>query len=69
MDHGNYFRELIDSILDYRKIVFLIFLFQIDKDILREIIFSELDINPNLQFEKISIDQHELYIDYVKNAE
>ena len=43
MDNINYFKDLFESIPDYRKIVFLMFLFQDDKNLLREIGFSEHD--------------------------
>ena len=45
MDNENYFKDLFESIPDYRKIVFLIFLIQNDKDFLHEVGFSERDIN------------------------
>ena len=41
MDNSNYFRDLFESIEDYRKIVLLTFLIQNDKNLLREIGFSE----------------------------
>ena len=37
--------DLFESIPDYRKIVSLIFLFQNDKDLIREIGFSKRDMN------------------------
>ena len=43
MDNVNYFKDLFESIPDYRKIVLLMFLFQDDKNLLREIGFSERD--------------------------
>ena len=43
MDNINYFKDLFESIPDYRKIVLLMFLFQDDKNLLREIGFSERD--------------------------
>ena len=48
----------------------LIFLIQNDKNLLHEIGFSERDINHlNLEFENNLKDQHEEYLDYVKNQE
>ena len=44
MDNKNFFKDLLESIPVCRKIVFLLLLFQIDKDLLREIGFSEHDI-------------------------
>ena len=70
MDNSNYFRDLFESIIDYRKIVLLIFLIQNDKDLLREIGFSERNINRlNLEFKNFLLEQHEEYLDYIKNEE
>ena len=70
MNNINYFKDLFESILDYRKIVFLLVLIKNDKDLLREVGFSERDINRlNLEFKNILIDQHEKYLDYIKNEE
>ena len=68
MNNENYFKDLFESTTDYRKI--LIFLFQNDKDLLREVGFSERDINRvNLELKNNLIEQHEEYLDYVKNEE
>ena len=70
MNNTNYFKDLFESIPDYRKIVFLLFLIKNDKDLLREVGFSERDINRlNLEFKNFLIDQHEKYLDYIKNEE
>ena len=70
MNNTNYFKDLFESIPDYRKIVFLLFLIKNDKDLLREVGLSERDINRlNLEFKNILIDQHEKYLDYIKNEE
>ena len=70
MNNTNYFKDLFESIPDYRKIVLLLFLIKNDKDLLREVGFSEGDINRlNLEFKNILIDQHENYLDYIKNEE
>ena len=70
MNNTNYFKDLFESIPDYRKIVFLLFLIKNDKDLLREVGFSDRDINHlNLEFKNILIDQHEKYLDYNKNEE
>ena len=61
---------MFESIPDYRKIVLLIFLIQNDENLLKEIGFSKSDINLlNLVFKKILIEQHEDYLDYIKNEE
>ena len=66
----NYFKDLFESIPDFKKIVILRFLIQNDKNLLHEIGFSERDINHlKLEFKNILIDQHEEYLDYVKNEE
>ena len=66
----NYFKDLFESIPDYKKIVLLISLIQNDENLLHEIGFSERDINHLiLEFKKSLIDQHEEYLDYVKNKE
>ena len=70
MDNSNYFRDIFESIPDYRKIVLLIFLKKNDKDLLLEIGLSERDINHlNLEFKIILIEQHENYLDSIKDQE
>ena len=70
MDNVNYFKDLFESIPDYRKIVLLIFLIQNDKNLLKEIGFSKRDINLlNLEFKKILIEEFEEYLSYIKNEE
>ena len=70
MDNINYLKNIIDSILDYRKIALLMFLIQNDKNLLREIGFSKNDNSrSNLEFKNILTEQHEEYLDYIKNEE
>ena len=70
MDNINYFKDLFESIPDYRKIVLLMFLFQDDENLLREIGFSERDIRSlNLEFKNIVSEPQENYLEYVKNEE
>ena len=70
MDNTNYFKDIFESIHDYKKIVLLIFLIQNDKNLLKEIGFSKKDINLlNLEFKNILIEQNEEYYSYVKNQE
>ena len=60
MNNENYFKDIFDSIQDYRKIVLLIFLIQNDKSLLKEIGFSKKDINHLIfQFKNILIEEHE----------
>ena len=70
MNNSNYFKDIFESIHDYRKLVLLIFLIQNDKDFLLQVGFSERDINRlNEEFKNILIEQHEAYLDYIKNEE
>ena len=70
MDNINYFKDIFESIHDYKKIVLLIFLIQNDKNLLKEIRFSKNDINLlNLEFRNILIEQKEDFLSYIKNQE
>ena len=70
MNNSNYFKDLFESIPDYRKIVLLIFLIQNDKNLLKEIGFSKNDINLlNLEFKNILLEKYENYLDYIKDQE
>ena len=70
MDNENYFKDIFESIHDYKKIVLLIFLIQNDKNLLKEIGFSENDINLlNLEFKNILLKEFEEYLSYIKNQE
>ena len=70
MDKVNYFKDLFESIPDYRKIVLLIFLFQNDKNLLHEVGFSQRDINRlSLEFKNILLEEFEEYLSYIKNEE
>ena len=70
MDNSNYFKELLESISDYRKIVFLMFLIKNDKDLLYDVGFSERDINHSkLEFKNILTGGYDEYLEYNKNEE
>ena len=70
MNNINYFKDIFESIHDYKKIVLLIFLIQNNKDLLKEIRFNENDINLlNKEFENILIEQNENLLSYIKNQE
>ena len=70
MDNSDYFKDIFESITDYRKIVLLIFLIQNDQNLLKEIGFSKNDIILlNLEFKNILIEEFENYLDYIKNEE
>ena len=70
MNNVNYFKDLFESIPDYRKIVLLIFLIQNDKSLLQEVGFSKSDFNRlKLEFKNVLIEQFEEYLDYIKDQE
>ena len=70
MDNINYFKDIFESIHDYKKIVLLIFLTQNDKNLIKEIGFSKNDINLlNLEFKNILIEQNEDFLSYINNEE
>ena len=58
---------LFESIPDYRKMVWLIFLIEDDKSLMKEILFIKNAINQiSLEFKNILFEQYENYIEYVK---
>ena len=70
MNNTNYFKDIFESIQDYRKIVLLIYLIQNDKNLLKEIGFSKNDINLlNLEFKKVLLEEFENYLYYIKDQE
>ena len=70
MNYEDYFKGLLESIPDYRRIVLLILLIQNDRGLLRDIGVSERDINRLiLEMKYILKEQHQEYLDYVKNEE
>ena len=70
MNNENYFKELFESIHDYKRIVLLIFLIQNDKNLLKEIGFSKNDINRlSIEFKNILLEEFEDYLSYIKNEE
>ena len=70
MDNSIYFKDLFESISDYRKIILLIFLIQNDKNLLHDICCSERDfIRLKLEFKNILIEEYENYLDYVEDQE
>ena len=70
MKNVNYFKDIFESITDYRKIVLLIFLIQNDKNLLKEIGFNKNNINLlNLEFKNILLEEFENYLDYIKDQE
>ena len=70
MENENYFKDIFESIHDYKKIVLLIFLIQNDKNLLKETRFSKNDFNLlNLEIKSILIEQNEDFLSYIKNQE
>ena len=70
MNNENYFKDIFESIPNYRKVVLLIFLIQNDQNLLKEIGFAKADINNlNLEFKNILLEEFENYLDYIKDQE
>ena len=70
MNNSKYFKDIFESIPDYRKIVLLIFLTQNDKNLLKEIGFSKNDIILlYLEFKNFLLEEFESYLDYIKDQE
>ena len=70
MENENYFKDIFESIHDYKKIILLILLIQNDKNLLKEIGFSKNDINRlSTEFKKILLEEFEEYLSYIKNVE
>ena len=70
MDNKNYFKDLFESISEYKEIVLLIFLSQNDKNLLKEIGFSQSYINQlSIEFKNILLEEFEEYLSYIKNEE
>ena len=70
MNNVNYFKEIFESIPDYKKIVLLIFLIKSDVNFLYECGFLKSDINfLYKEFRNILLELNEEYLDYVKNQE
>ena len=70
MNNSNFFKDIFESISDYRNIVLLMFLFQNEKNLLNEIGFSKNDVNRlNLEFKNILLEEYEDYLSYIKKEE
>ena len=68
MNYESYFKDLIESTPDYRKIVFLLFLFQNDEDLLKECGFLKNDVNSlKKEFKNILMEENEEDLDYIEN--
>ena len=70
MNHEIYFKDIFESIHDYKKKVLLIFLIQNDKNLLHEVGFSQHDINRlSIEFKNILLEEFEKYLSYIKDEE
>ena len=70
MDFVNFFKDLNESIPDYKRIVLLLFLIENGSDFLIECGFLENDIKSLIkEFRNILLERNEEYSDYNKNEE
>ena len=70
MNYEKYFKDMFESVPDYRKIVLLIFLIKNDVDLLNECGCLKIDASRfNLEFKNILMEQNEECLDYIKNEE
>ena len=70
MNNVNYFKALFESIPDYKKIVFLMFLIKNDVNLFYECGFLRGDINfLYKEFKNILLELIEEYLDHIKNQE
>ena len=70
MNNVNYFKDLFESIPDYKKIVLLLFLIKNNVDMLYECGFVRGDINfLSKEFKNILLELNEDYLDLIKNHE
>ena len=70
MNNTNYFKDLFESLPDYKKIVLLMFLIKNDVDMLYECGFLRGDINfLYKEFKNILLELNEEYLDHIKNQE
>ena len=66
----NYFKDLLESIPEYRKIVVSRFLIKDDADLLGEWGFLEIDINDlGLEYKNILFEQKENNLEYSRDEE
>ena len=70
MNNINYFKDLSESIPDYKKIVLLMLLIKNDVNFLYECGFLKGDIKfLYKEFKNILLELNEDYLDYIKNQE
>ena len=69
-NYENYFKDMFESIPDYRKIVMILFSFQNDDDLLKDCGFLKNDINKlRNEFKKTLVEQNEEYLAFIKDQE
>ena len=70
MDNVNYFKDLFESIPDYKKIELLMFLIKNDVSFSYECGFLKADLNfLYKELKNISLELSEDYLDHTKNQE
>ena len=70
MNKIKYFKDLFESIPDYKKIVLLLFLIKNDTNVLYECGFLKGDINfLYREFKNILLELNEDYLDHIRNQE
>ena len=70
MNNVNYFKDLFESIPDYKKVVLLMFLIKNDVNFLYECGFSKGDINfLYKEFKNTLLELNEDYLDHIRNQE
>ena len=70
MNNVNYFKDLFESIPDYKKIVLLMFLIRTDVNFSYECGFLKGDIIfLSKDFKNILLELNENYLDHIKNQE
>ena len=70
MNNVKYFTDLFESIPDYKKIVFIMFLIKNDINFLYECGFLKGDIKfLNEEYKNILLELNEEYLDHFKNQE
>ena len=70
MKDVKFFKDLFESIPDYKKIVLLIFLNKNDDNFLYECGFPKSDINfLYIEYKKTLLELNEDYLDHIKNQE
>ena len=67
MNFENYFKDMFESIPDYKKIVLLISLNKDDKTLTKEKRFRKNDINQSSELKRILFEEDEHCLDNKKN--